>query len=519
MPDATSDAPGDAPSDGAHDAVTDGPHDASTNADGGPAEGGSDASDASIDSGLDAGIPSCAVIDLQPDGSARCGNGWRDPTEECDLGDASSDGGPLSRAACSATCTVVDLLDEVQLSDGGLANAQRTLGGGRHQLAASDNTFAVATLENPTSTPTVAMTTFTRKGLSRSGAMPISVGSVVTDQGDPVIAALPCDHYVAAWNDLNGDGDGLGVALRLVTPGTVPSGKLAFANKTTALDQYGPDLLWTGSSVVAAWTDTSNVSTGPDVVLRTFDLNLDPTSDEQVLANTADLEGDVTLAAFEGSWAAAWRDDANGLEQIRVHTGSTDWTVGPAFLPPSVLTKIALVELNSHDLLVGFSIGVDPAETGVPNASSMLMAAIVSLASPGTVSAGPVPVNTTVEGASTGLAHAYANAVVAGGLLYGAWWTAGVSGDPNGEQIWFAPVAPSADGGLTPAGSELLLPRTAAHRGGDQRGPAMAVNHVSGGAELVTAWDDLGKGFGQGEGTGDVVVEVVPLPILRNGSQ
>ncbi len=208
-PDGSTDARSDARAD-----AGDASHDASQEAtadhvDGSAGDGGRDAGDAgdASDAGhsvpVDAGM-TCAVVDVPPDGGARCGNGWRDPSEKCDLGDASSDGGPLSRAGCSSTCQVVDLLAEVQLVDGGLDNSPRTLGGGRHPLAASDTTFAVTTLENPASPPTVAMTTFTRKGVAKGAPITISAGSIVSDQGDPVLAALPCDQYVAAWNDKMG---------------------------------------------------------------------------------------------------------------------------------------------------------------------------------------------------------------------------------------------------------------------------------------------------------------------------
>jgi hypothetical protein len=72
---------------------------------------------------------------------------------------------------------------------------------------------------------------------------------------------------------------------------------------------------------------------------------------------------------------------------------------------------------------------------------------------------------------------------------------------------------------LTLVGPEMLLPRDAAHRVGDQRGPALAVTNIGPTGAFVSAWDDLGKGFGTGEGNGDVVVDVVPVPVVRNGAQ
>ncbi len=452
-----------------------------------------------------------------PAGPAVCGDGWRDPaTEECDdgLGDAGI------RRGCSSTCTVVDELDIAYLgADGGLSNTPRTLGGGRHPVAAGVQTFGVVTLETPSSPPTVILSTFSRKGAATGVVTSISTGSTVSDTGDPVIAALPCDQYAVAWNDVGGDTDGLGVALRLVNPDVTPGGLPSFANTTTAFDQYAPDILWTGSTLIAAWTDTSNATTGPDVRYRTFDSTLHPTSDEQTLAATADVEGDVTLAPFEGSWAAAWRDDANGFETIRVTTGSTSWTVGPGFLPPSVTTKLALVELDASNLLVLYSQGSAASDAGAPNAVSTLMAAVLNLSSPGTVSGVAVPVNTTVEGATAAsLSHAYADAVRIGTSIYAAWWTDSVVGNGSGEQVWFQPVGWNGTA-LSWTGTELSLPRTAAHRAGNQRRPMLAASTLEPDGALVSGWDDLGETFGGGEGNGDVVVELVPVPVLRNGAQ
>ncbi|HLK37034.1 MAG TPA: hypothetical protein VKU41_09820 [Polyangiaceae bacterium] len=512
-------------------------------ADAGVADGSAsgDAGDASVgndggDAGVEAG-PMCSVYDggAAPPGRPLCGDGWRDPaTEECDDGLGQS---PSTRRGCTGACQVQDTLD-VQLTsiDGGPAASPRTLGGGRHPIAVSDNTFAVVALENPSEPPTLSLATFNIVGTATNTVIPISAGSVVTDDGDPAVAALSCDRYVVAWNDLNGDGDGRGVALRLVDSNAPPPmAPPAFANVTTQLEQFGPDVLWTGSSVVVAWTDTSDPINGPDVRLRTFDATLTPTSGEVTLAATPDAEGDVTLAAFEGSWAAAWRDDASGLEQIRVHAANTDWTVGPAFLPPAAGGKVALVELDPMNLLLLYPVGIGQtatadagadggadasAESGsdlVPNASSKLQAAVLSLSAGGMVRGTDVPVNSSVEGSTANaLAHAYASAVRVGSSVYAAWWIQGAVGDPNGEQLWFQPVGWSG-GALAWGGAEMSLPRTAAHRAGDQRRPALAASQLAPGGAVVAAWDDLGLGFATAEAPADVVVEVIPVPVLRKG--
>jgi hypothetical protein len=83
--------------------------------------------------------------------------------------------------------------------------------------------------------------------------------------------------------------------------------------------------------------------------------------------------------------------------------------------------------------------------------------------------------------------------------------------------VWFQPVG--WDGiTLSWTGTELPLPRLAAHRVGDQRRPAMVASPLAPDGAIVSAWDDLGLGFGGAEANGDVVVEVIPIPVLRTGA-
>ncbi len=482
--------------------------------------------------GVDAG-PMCVHPPVvAPSGPAVCGDGSRDPvSEECDdgLGTASAVG-----RSCSSTCQVQDQLvvtqaagDSDASTDGSvdagappIATA-RSLGNGRHPVATSDTTFAVAYLEPNAQPLGMALATFSSAGVATGSVNRFGAHSSLVDKSDPVLAGLPCDRYAAAWTDFGGDGDGLGIAIALVDPAVTLSTAPRHANVTTAYAQSDADIVWTGSQVVVAWTDTSNGSTGPDLRYRTFDGNFNPTSGEQTLAGTADLEGDVTLATFEGSWAAAWRDDsvgdASGFEQIRVHTGGTDWTIGPAFLPPSTPGKIALAELDSTHLLVVYPVGIDPGDTGVPNAASKLQAAVVNLAQPGLVNGIDIPVNTAVEGAAAaGLSHALPNAVRVGSTVYLAWWTEAILGDPNGEELWFQPVGWNGVAVNWDA-TEFPLPRNPMHQAGDQRMPSLAASGLAPGGALVSAWDDLGRSFGSGEGGGDVVLEVAPVPVLRSG--
>jgi hypothetical protein len=481
--------------------------------DGGPADGGTDGgADATPDG--EAGVgpgPLCVAPDAgsAPPGPPVCGDGWRDPaTEECDDGL----GAAPSRRACSAECWALDELAVApKASDSGAGGVTRTLGVGRHPLASSDSSTAVAFQETTAQPLALFLATFTSKGDATGTVIPFNQQSTVTQAANPVVAAVPCDRYAAAWSDLGGDGDSLGVAVRIVDPTIPPGGPPAFANTTTAFSQYDPDIVWTGSQLVVAWVDDSNAQTAPDVRFRTFDANINPTSDEQTLAATPDSEADVALAAFAGSWAAAWRDDTSGIEQIRVHTGAMDWTVGP-FLPGPANDKPALAELDATHLLLAYSVGIDTTGSGVANGSKIQVAVL------DTAIAGNQGIDLLATAtAARGLAQAQPNLVVVQNSLFAAWWTAASPGSATGEELWLKPLAWNGMA-LDVSQAELPLPRWPQARAGDQRLPAMAASTLPPGGALVLGWDDLGKGNTSGEGNGDVVVEVAPVPLLRTAA-
>ncbi len=498
---------------------------------------------------VEAGV-ACLAFDAgaPPDGGGFCGDGFRNPsTEECDDGlrDASV------RRGCSAACQVEDELAVAQIGgDGGLANAPRTIGAGRHPIATSNSTFAVTYLETESQPPALSLAVFSSNAVPNYVLAHVNAGSTVLQDTNPVVAGLPCDAYAVAWTDYGGDGDELGAAVALVQGGAIVNGPI-FANATTIGSQFDPDLVWTGSELVAAWVDDSDVTTGPDIRFRTFDATSLAASSEQILAATDDAEADVALTTFAGSWAAAWRDDASGLETIRVHSGATDWTVGPAFLPSPVTSKPALVELDATHLLVAYAVGLAAAgadggasdaggsdggslDAGIRDAglhdagdaaavdggnangtasapSSKIQVAILSTASPGAVTG--VDITASVSSALR-LSQAQPNVVNVNGSLFLAWWTAAALGDPNGEETWLKALAWNGTT-LATTQAEVPLPRWPQARVGNQRSPAMAVNASAPGGALVIGWDDLGNAIAAGEGNGDVVVEMAPVPLLR----
>jgi hypothetical protein len=295
-----------------------------------------------------------------------------------------------------------------------------------------------------------------------------------------------------------------------VPPTAVP----ALANTTTAFSQYDPDLIWTGSQLVVAWVDTSNAATEPDLRFRTFDGDFNPTSGEQTLAGTPDSEADVALAPFAGSWAAAWRDDstavdASGLETVQVVAGTTAWSVG-LFLPAPVAAKPALTALDTTHLLVVYTVGVDDNDSGVAN-GSQIYAAVLSTTSSGAVAGTPIPAVVTT---ALGLDQSTPAAATVQGSVFISWWTAGALGDPNGEELWLKSVTWNGSS-LGLGASEVSLPRWPQARSGDQEAPALAASTLPPGGALITGWNDLGRAVASGEGTADVVVESMPVPLLR----
>jgi hypothetical protein len=470
------------------------------------AEASADA-EAAVDA--ESGIPADADASQTDAAPPQCGDSVRDPDEECDLGLGGS-----PRALCTADCRVRDVPAIEEPFDAAVAPG-RTLGEGRHPVATSPSgEFAIVFVESDASPLHLSLTTFTSQGVASDKFVPVSTGTTPLLMSHPVVAALPDGTYAVAFTDFNGDGDELGVALRLVDPAIAPNGSPAHANVTTTFSQYDPDLIATSSGLVTAWVDDSDGTTNPKVKYRTFAFDLTPTSDELPLAvmSTSESEGDVALAPWGTSWAAAWRADDGGVETLRVRSGAAIWNIGP-YLPGPVGSRPAMAELDETHLLVIYAEGTDPADTGVANGSKIRVAVLDSSA-PG--AATPLDISSTL---AVGLSQDQPNAVRAGGQVFVAWRTEsplGIdAGSANGEELWLKSIG--WNGAMIDLStSEIPLPRSSAHRLGDQRRPALAAGLLAPtGVELVTAFDDLGKVFDAGEGNGDVVVEAIPLPILR----
>ena len=482
-------------SDALADATIDGDPDGA--ADGAKSDGSSDGAFADMDGGARDAAPD---VEQPPPDADVCGSGWRTLNKECDDGLGTN---TSVRRSCSAQCQVLDLLAHAPaIVDGGPPPAGRSLGAGRHPIAVTDgDVFAISYVETQPAV-SLSLTHFSRKGVASDVVTKFSGGSTPVADANPVIAGLPGGRFVVAYSELGGDGDELGIAMRIVTPGTTPSGAPTFANQGTAFNQHDPDVIVVGGQVVVAWVDDSNVATAPDLRFRVFDGNLTPTTgNDQTLAATAGAETDVALAAFAGSWAAAWREVSGGqMETVRVVAGNAAWSVGQ-FASGPVGDKPAIVELDGTHLLAVFTVGVA--------GSSKLQGAVLDVNATGAVTPFDIP-------DAVSLAQSEPNAVRVAARVFVAWRTERATPDPNGyaEELWLRELA--WDGAtLDTSGAAIALPRRDAGRAGDQRRPALAASTLPAQGALVTAWDDFGQGFGLGEAAGDAVLELVPSPPLR----
>jgi hypothetical protein len=445
-----------------------------------------------VDAGVDAEVPP-----LLP---AYCGNAQLDPGEECDPG---ADYAP---PACAYGCQALDFLPKPDGAAAPDAGARSRGTGPAHPLAASaEGGFALASVERVDGAVRVVVDAFGAGGRPRGASQVLASGVNAVAQANAVVAALPGGRFAAAWSDLGGDGDELGVAIALVdpTPGA-PAPSRHFANTVSLGVQRDADIVFTGSQVVVAWVDESNAATGADLKLRTFDAALKPTSDEQPLAVSADSESDVTLAAFAGSYAAAWRSSAGGVETVHVRAGGNEWPFALAAAGPAG-DRPALVELDATHLLLTYSEGgaLDSSD------SSHLRAALIDTAAVGPV----LPFDVDVASGASGDAPVLA---VVGDAAFLAWHTAATPGDPNGEEVLLKGIPIDRAGVLDATKldwSSLVVPlaRQDAHRRGDQRLPALA----STGRELLSTWADLGVSFGGREWHGDVAMNVSSMPGAR----
>ncbi len=349
-------------------------------------------SDATADAAADAGPPPHPV-------SQYCGDGIRDPVkEECDDGTASpataspataspataspataspATASPATASpatACTLDCRVRAVVVRAGTEVEAAADPSPSWQNGPHVVAASGaiETGLAAVYADKGS---VWVRTYHESGVLRGVPVDAAGDFAPLSVSNPVIAPLPTGKYAIAWSD--GSTGTPDVRLRMFDGQAVGAAQLVHEDSSGL--QQDPNLLWVGDRLIVAWTDLL------DVKVRAFGADLAPLGPAKPLASSAAIESSVTLAPFGTTWVAAYRANDEGLESVRVAiSGGITWSTEPT-LPGPTGDRPAVVELDAQHLLVLFSVGADPAETGAAVTVGQLRAAVLSTGSPGKV--------------------------------------------------------------------------------------------------------------------------------------
>lgn len=400
-----------------------------------------------------------------------CGDAIRDPAlEECD------DGPGLSEDACTDTCRAHNyFVVEPILSDGGPKLGSRTLGYGRHVVAASDAGSAVAYVEKIGSTHSLWIAFFDPVGKRIAAPLDVGADAAPSEAANQVVAPLPDGKFAIAWNDLaKGSID---VAMRTASPAGL--GPIVYASTGLFGYRQDPDLVWTGTDLVAVWHHPPYF----DPKLRRFDKYLWAPPNSEITLGPSGTS--LVVTTFAGSWATARRLVQPLGEMINVRTETFYWTVGP-FVPGASLERPALIELDASTLLLVFTESTDPLQTGTASVSRLRMA-ILSTAAPGTASA--VGVASTIEpwASDATLSQSRPALTRAGSRVYLAWQTETPVGNSLGDEVFLREL--QWDGTTISFLAEIPL-QADAPRLSDQRAPAITGSPLAPQGALVTVWVD-----------------------------
>lgn len=467
--------------------------DSDTNA--GPEAGGD-----MLDGGMDgetgmseAGLPGHPV-------SKYCGDAIRDPVkEECD------DGLGASLDVCTPDCRVRDvpLLSSSSPDDSDAAVSKvpkRLLGTGPHVASGLETGFAAVYVEYSGGV-SVRMQIFDEVGGRKGLPIDVSANDEPVQEANPVVAALPDNRYAVAWTDGRlGTPD---VRVRVVDAADGTKGSAITAHESTAGFQQDPDLLWTGSELIVAWTDLL------DVKYRIFDDQLQPLGNEHYLASSGAIESSVTLARFGKGWAAAFRANNAGLDVIKVVAGRFSWTT-QADQPGPTGDRPALVALDDKHLLLLFTRGTDPLATGSPSVGR-LRVALLSTASPGTVTATDWTPLLSPYSSDETLAQRRPSAARAGDIAYVAWQSESPAGSSLSDEVFVARVDFDAKNDSLIQQAEMALP-LGQSRDGAQQNPRVGVSELFPYGALITLWEDAGAASGNLEP--ELMIDFRPSPFV-----
>jgi hypothetical protein len=442
--------------------------------------------------------------------SQYCGDAIRDSvTEECD------DGPGNEEDLCSPDCHARSRPVVVPIAGGGQggmgadsAVLGRSLGIGRHPVAANAKSVAVSHLELGQQTNRVWVSLFDQYGKHDGDPLEVSsIGAKPTNGSSPVVAELPDERYAVVWADLARNS--LDIALQVVSRGKGPIAGPFICNETTAGSQQDVDAIWTGSELVVAWSDAL------DLKYRRLSGGATPLESEQVLAATDAIESEVTLARHRDTWAAAWRSGSDGLERIVVKAGDAEWMT-EAHLPGPSGDHPALIELDPEHLLLLFTEGTAP--FGGPASTGRLRAAVLSHAVAGEVASSSVVVQVEPYASDATLSQSRPALVSVDGKAFAAWESESPLNDALGSELWLAEVVwAAASPSVVALRREIPLGADMA-RAGDQFAPSLSAVRQPAGTALVAVWEDASAGAARALTT-DLLVSFRPIPLLAGGTQ
>ncbi len=428
-----------------------------------------------------------------PGPSLFCGDAIRDPVlEECD------DGPGDEADSCSADCRAHNVAVVPASPGGNDASLARTLGAGAHPLAGGNGGSLVAFVETELSESRLLAQRLNRYGQKLGSPLDLGEGASPSEFANPVAISLPDGRYAVAWNDLGGGS--LDVALRTISAdGQV--GEVTYANSHRPGAQRDADLLWTGTKIVAAWTDLFSVQ------LRTFSESLSAGEPEQP-QSTDELAGRVALCAHERGWAAAFRVSVDGLESVQVNVGDMSFLAGP-HAPTADDETPTVVSLDPTHLLLVYSASTDPGGLGTPS-TPRLFAALLDTGAPGATDAVPVPRFMEPYASDESLSQRHPRLAKAAGRVYLATQTDSPVGDGMGQELWLQQIA--WDGGSLSFLPEIPLSIDADGLG-DQVAPAIGFAPLAHEAALVTAWENVAPLNDEGAAP-DLVFGLRPVPLV-----
>jgi cysteine-rich repeat protein len=433
--------------------------------------------------GHDSGLQGDASQDAGPvphPTSEYCGDAIRDPIlEECDDGPGSQDD------SCTADCRVrsaaVVEADDAGEADAGAGEAvERTLGTAPHVASAAEGGFAVVYQQlDVESGSSLWLQAFEPDGTRLVTPIDVGQGRAPTAAANPVVVALPDGRYAVAFTD--GSTGTPDVALRLVDAESGAAATARTAHTSTAGFQQDPDMLWTGEELIVAWTDLL------DIRYRRFDARLRPLASDRSLASSSAIESSVALATFGDGFAAAFRANEDGLEQIRVIAGGASWSTPPE-PTGSIGDRPALVALDDGHLLLLFTVGTDPFGTGTASVGR-LRASVLSIDAPGEVTAEPWAPRLEPYASDTTAAQGRPSTARVGGHVYVAWESA-VPGSATGQtsQVFVAQLEFDAADDAIAADEELAMPLDVPHDGALSN-PRLAASPLFPDGALLTVWE------------------------------